>query len=56
MNAYRKKLIEVGLLDAADGSHEVRNQRRPFGKVPDFGVTSVNYVFSKLRARAEVPR
>ena len=40
----------------ADGSHEVRYLRRPFGQEPDFGVTSVNYEFSELLRRAEVPR
>lgn len=40
----------------ADGSHDVRYLRRPFGQEPDFGVTSVNYEFSELLRRAEVPR
>jgi len=40
----------------ADGSHEVRYLRRPFGQEPDFGVTSVNYEFSELLRRAEAPR
>jgi len=30
--------------------------RRPFGREPDFGVTSVNYDFAKLLSRAEAPR
>jgi hypothetical protein len=39
----------------ADGSHEVRYLRRPFGQEPDFGVTCVNYDFEELLARAELP-
>jgi hypothetical protein len=30
--------------------------RRPFRREPDFGVTSVNYDFGELLARAEAPR
>ncbi|MDU6730615.1 MAG: DUF3883 domain-containing protein, partial [Bradyrhizobium sp.] len=40
----------------ADGAHEVYYLRRPFGQEPDFGVTSVNYEFSELLRRAEMPR
>ena len=39
-----------------DGSHDVRYLRRPFLREPDFGVTSVNYAFSELLARSELPR
>ena len=39
-----------------DGSHRVRYLRRPFQREPDFGVTSVNYDFAELLARAEKPR
>ena len=38
-----------------DGGHRVRYVRRPFGREPDFGVTSVNYDFAELLARAERP-
>ena len=38
-----------------DGAHRVRYLRRPFQREPDFGVTSVNYDFSALLARAEEP-
>jgi hypothetical protein len=38
-----------------DGSHRVRYLRRPFQREPDFGVTSVNYKFSELLAKAEAP-
>lgn len=31
-------------------------ERRPFQREPDFGVTSVNYNFAELLARAEAPR
>jgi len=38
-----------------DGSHQVRYLRRPFHREPDFGVTSVNYDFAELLARAQEP-
>lgn len=39
-----------------EGSHRVHYVRRPFRREPDFGVTSVNYDFAELLARAEAPR
>ena len=39
-----------------DGGHRVRYVRQPFQREPDFGVTSVNYDFAKLLARAEPSR
>ncbi|MEK7762714.1 MAG: helicase-related protein [Nitrospirota bacterium] len=36
-------------------SHRVHYVRQPFQREPDFGVTSVNYDFSELIARAETP-
>ena len=38
-----------------DGSHRVYYLRRPFQREPDFGVTSVNYDFAELLARAGEP-
>ncbi len=38
-----------------DATHRVHYLRRPFQREPDFDVTSVNYDFAKLLARAEVP-
>jgi len=38
-----------------NGSHKVHYIRRPFQREPDFGVTSVNYSFAELIARAEAP-
>lgn len=38
-----------------DDTHRVHYVRRPFQREPDFGVTSVNYSFAELLARAEVP-
>ena len=38
-----------------DGTHRVHYARQPFKREPDFGVTSVNYDFTELLARAEVP-
>lgn len=36
--------------------HRVHYVRKPFQREPDFGVTSVNYSFAELLARAESPR
>jgi hypothetical protein len=38
-----------------DGGSRVRYLRQPFQREPDFGVTSVNYGFAELLARAEAP-
>jgi len=38
-----------------NGDHYVHYLRRPFQREPDFGVTSVNYSYAKLLARAEAP-
>jgi hypothetical protein len=38
-----------------DDSHQAHYIRQPFGREPDFGVTSVNYDFAELLARAEEP-
>jgi SNF2 family DNA or RNA helicase len=46
-------LALVEFLDG--GQHRVRYLRRPFRREPDFGVTSVNYDFAELLARAEEP-
>jgi hypothetical protein len=46
-------LALVEFLD--DGEHRVRYLRRPFQREPDFGVTSVNYDFAELLARAQAP-
>lgn len=37
-------------------AHRVHYVRRPFQREPDFGVTSVNYDFGELLAKAEAPR
>ena len=47
-------LAIVEFLDA--DSHRVHYLRQPFQREPDFGVTSVNYDFGDLLARAEEPR
>jgi hypothetical protein len=39
-----------------DGGHGVHYLREPFRREPDFGVTSVNYDFAELLARAGEPR
>jgi hypothetical protein len=46
-------LAVVEFLDAE--SHRVHYIRRPFHREPDFGVTSVNYDFPDLLARAQPP-
>ena len=38
-----------------DGQHEVHYVRKPFTREPDVGVTSVNYSFAELLAKAEQP-
>jgi superfamily II DNA or RNA helicase len=47
-------LAIVEFLDAE--RQRVHYVRRPFQREPDFGVTSVNYDFADLLARAETPR
>jgi SNF2 family DNA or RNA helicase len=37
-------------------NHRAHYLRQPFHREPDFGVTSVNYDFTELLARAEAPR
>ena len=47
----------LAMVEFLDGdSHQVHYLRQPFRREPDFGVTSVNYDFAELRARAEAPR
>ena len=50
-DAYILAIVEF----LADGGHRVHYLRRPFQREPDFGVTSVNYSFAELLARAEEP-
>ena len=38
-----------------DGGHTLRYVRRPFGKEPDFGVTSVNYDVAELLSKSTSP-
>ena len=46
--------VHISLLDGE--SHRAHYVRQPFQREPDFGVTSVNYDFAELLARAEAPR
>ncbi len=39
-----------------EDTHRTHYLRQPFQREPDFGVTSVNYDFAELLARAEAPR
>ena len=46
----------LGIVEFQDGGqHQVHYVREPFQREPDFGVTSVNYDFAELLARAEEP-
>ena len=46
----------LGIVEFQDGGrHRVHYVREPFKREPDFGVTSVNYDFAELLARAEEP-
>jgi superfamily II DNA or RNA helicase len=46
----------LAIVEFLDGQcHRVHYVRRPFQREPDFGVTSVNYDFADLLARAERP-
>src|SRR4051812_47724028 len=46
----------LAVVEFGDEKHHVHYIRRPFQREPDFGVTSVNYNFAELLARAELPR
>jgi hypothetical protein len=46
----------LAIVEFLDGNeHQVHYVRRPFRREPDFGVTSVNYNFAELLARAQEP-
>ena len=46
----------LAIVEFLDGdSHRVHYVRQPFQREPDFGVTSVNYDFAELIAKAESP-
>ncbi len=40
----------------SDDAHQAHYVRQPFQREPDFGVTSVNYDFAELLARAKTPQ
>ncbi|HEX7406994.1 MAG TPA: DUF3883 domain-containing protein, partial [Candidatus Binatia bacterium] len=47
----------LAIVEFMDGdAHRVHYVHRPFHREPDFGVTSVNYDFTELLARADAPR
>ena len=46
----------LAMVEFNGDSHRVYYLRKPFHREPDFGVTSVNYDFAELLARAEAPR
>ncbi len=45
----------LAIVEFDTGCEKLHYIRRPFNREPDFGVTSVNYSFSELLARAEDP-
>lgn len=46
----------LAIVEFMGDTHKVHYVRKPFQREPDFGVTSVNYDFAELLARAESPR
>lgn len=46
----------LAIVEFDGDTDRVHYVRRPFQREPDFGVTSVNYAFADLLARAEAPR
>jgi SNF2 family DNA or RNA helicase len=47
----------LAIVEFTEGErHRVHYVRQPFHREPDFGVTSVNYDFGELLARAEAPK
>jgi hypothetical protein len=54
LNKPEDFILAVVEFDGDD--HQIHYIRRPFQRDPDFGVTSVNYSFTELIARAEPPR
>jgi hypothetical protein len=45
----------LAIVEFDDGREKLHYIRRPFNREPDFGVTSVNYSFAELLAKAEDP-
>jgi hypothetical protein len=45
----------LAIVEFSGEAHHVHYVRQPFQREPDFGVTSVNYDFAELLARAEPP-
>lgn len=45
----------LAIVEFQDEKSSVRYVRKPFGREPDFGVTSVNYNMTELLARSEEP-
>ena len=45
----------LAIVEFIGDDHRVHYVREPFRREPDFGVTSVNYSFAELLARAEAP-
>jgi hypothetical protein len=51
-----KQFILAVVEVAGEEAAEITYAREPFGREPDFGVTSVNYKLADLLARGEPPR
>lgn len=46
----------LAIVEFLGETHKIHYVRNPFQREPDFGVTSINYNFAELVARAEQPR
>jgi hypothetical protein len=55
LNKPEQFILAVVEIDGAD-SAKTTYLREPFGREPDFGVTSVNYKLAELLAKGEAPR
>jgi hypothetical protein len=55
INSPEQFILAIVEVEDDGKAREPRYVRQPFGKEPDFGVTSVNYDLQELLVRAETP-
>ena len=55
MNKPEQFILAVVEVDGEEAA-KITYMREPFGREPDFGVTSVNYKLADLLAKGEQPR
>jgi hypothetical protein len=55
LNKPEAFILAIAEFLPGDDSRRVHYVRKPFQREPDFGVTSVNYDFAELLARASTP-